>query len=220
MFSGLIVHDGRVAALEGDARRGMTLVVQAPGAIADGVALGDSVAVNGVCLTVVGFDERTMRFDVVPETVHRTGFDELRAGDGLNLELSLRLGDRLGGHLVYGHVDANAEILAKEPEGQGFRLHVALPPALVPFIVEKGYVAVDGISLTVASVAPDRFTIALIPETARRTTLGAKRAGHRVNLEVDPVARYAQGAIAAYAARNEQQQNGPTADEVAWAFEI
>ncbi len=220
MFSGLILHDGRVAALDGDARRGLTLTVEAPEAIADGVALGDSVAVNGVCLTVIAFDARTMRFDVVPETVHRTGFDELRTGDRLNLELSLRLGDRLGGHLVYGHVDGNAEILAKEPEGQGFRLHVALPPSLTPFIVEKGYVAVDGVSLTVASAGPDRFSIALIPETARRTTLGVKRPGQRVNLEVDPVARYAQGALAAYAAQNPQQHDGPTADEVAWAFEI
>jgi riboflavin synthase alpha subunit len=199
MFSGLIVHDGRVASVDGDAQRGMTLVVEASGAVADGVALGDSVAVNGVCLTVVAFDERTMRFDVVPETVRRTSFDALRAGDGVNVELSLRLGDRLGGHLVYGHVDANAPILAKDPEGQGFRLHVALPDSLAPFIVEKGYVAVDGVSLTVASVEDDRFTIALIPETARRTTLGPKSAGDRVNLEVDPVARYACGAAAAYA---------------------
>lgn len=216
MFSGLISHDGRVASIEGDARRGMTLVLESPDAISDGVAVGDSVAVNGACLTVVACDERTMRFDVVPETVDRTGFATLRAGSRVNLELSLRLGDRLGGHLVYGHVDASASILSKEPEGQGFRLHVVLPDALVPFIVEKGYVAVDGVSLTVASVTTDGFTIALIPETARRTTLGAKGPGDRVNLEVDPVARYAQGAIAAYT----QRDTAPTADEVAWAYEI
>ena len=217
MFSGLIAHDGRVASVDGDARRGMTLVVEAPGAIADGVAVGDSVAVDGACLTVVAFDARTMRFDVVPETVARTNFDTLRAGQRVNIELSLRVGDRLGGHLVYGHVDASASILAKEPEGQGFRLHVVLPDALAPFIVEKGYVAVDGVSLTVASVTPDHFTIALIPETARRTTLGTKGAGERVNLEVDPVARYAQGAMAVYA---QSRDGAPTADEVAWAFEI
>jgi riboflavin synthase len=216
VFSGLIVHDGRVASAEGDATRGITLVVEAPNAIADGVAVGDSVAINGVCLTVVGFDDRTMRFDVVPETIRRAGFDAIRPGERLNLELSLRLGDRLGGHLVYGHVDDNAAIVGKEPEGQGFRLHVALPPALTPFIVEKGYVAVDGVSLTVASVSLDHFSIALIPETARRTTLGTKGAGARVNLEIDPVARYAQAAVAAYASRDA----GPTADEVAWAFEI
>lgn len=216
MFSGLIVHDGRVASVEGDATKGMTLVVEAPDAIADGVAAGDSVAINGVCLTVVGFDDRAMRFDVVPETIRRAGFDAIRPGERVNLELSLRLGDRLGGHLVYGHVDDNAVIVGKEPEGQGFRLHVALPPALAPFIVEKGYIAVDGVSLTVASVSLDHFSIALIPETARRTTLGAKGAGARVNLEIDPVARYAQAAVAAYASRDA----GPTADEVAWAFEI
>jgi riboflavin synthase len=217
VFSGLIAHDGRVSSLEGDARRGLTLVVEAPSALADGVVIGDSVAVNGVCLTVVAFDAATMRFDVVPETVARTGLGTLRPGDRLNVELSLRLGDRLGGHLVYGHVDASASILAKEPEGQGFRLHVVLPDALAPFIVEKGYVAVDGVSLTVASVTPERFTIALIPETARRTTLGSKGPGDRVNLEVDPVARYAHGAMAVYA---QHRDTAPTADEVAWAYEI
>ena len=217
MFSGLIAHDGRVASTEGDARRGMTLVVEAPDAIAAGVAAGDSVAVNGACLTVVAFDARTMRFDVVPETVARTSFDALRAGQRVNVELSLRVGDRLGGHFVYGHVDASASILAKEPEGQGFRLHVVLPDPLAPFIVEKGYVAVDGVSLTVASVTPDSFTVALIPETARRTTLGEKGPGARVNLEIDPIARYAQGAMAAYTA---QRDAAPTADEVSWAYEI
>ncbi|HEX3465838.1 MAG TPA: riboflavin synthase [Candidatus Elarobacter sp.] len=217
MFSGLIAHAGRVASIEGDARRGMTLVVEAPDAVADGVALGDSVAINGACLTVVAFDARTMRFDVVPETVARTGFDSLRAGARVNVELSLRVGDRLGGHLVYGHVDASASILAKEPEGQGFRLHVVLPDALAPFIAEKGYVAVDGVSLTVASVTQERFTIALIPETARRTTLGQKGPGERVNIEIDPVARYAVGAAAAYPAHRDA---APTADEVAWAYEI
>jgi riboflavin synthase len=217
MFTGLIVHDGRVASVEGDPRRGMTLVVEAPDAVAAGVAPGDSVAINGACLTVVAFDARTMRFDVVPETVARTGFDALRTGQRVNVELSLRAGDRIGGHFVYGHVDANASILAKEPEGQGFRLHVVLPDPLTPFIVEKGYVAVDGVSLTVASVTPDSFTVALIPETARRTTLGEKGPGARVNLEIDPIARYAQGAMAAYTV---QRDGAPTADEVAWAYEI
>ncbi|HTW85622.1 MAG TPA: riboflavin synthase [Candidatus Sulfotelmatobacter sp.] len=199
MFSGLIAHAGKVAWIEGDGARGMTLAVEAPGAIADGVAHGDSVAIDGVCLTVVGFDARLMRFDVVPETVARTEIGDLRAGDRVNVELSLRLGDRLGGHLVYGHVDATAPILAKDDEGQGFRLRVGLPDSLAPFIVEKGYIAVDGVSLTVASVEDGAFTIALIPETARRTTLGPKGVGARVNLEVDPVARYARGAFDAYA---------------------
>jgi len=205
---------GRIAAIEGDLERGITLTVHAPDAIAEGVEIKDSVAINGVCLTVTAVDAETMRFDVVPETIRRAAFDRLTSGMLVNVELSLRLGDRLGGHLVYGHVDAHAVIVSKTPEGQGFRLAVETPPEIAAYIVEKGYVSVDGVSLTVASTAAGRFTIALIPETAKRTTLGTKGAGDRVTLEIDPVARYAHGAAAAYA-------NGSVrSDEIAWAFEI
>ncbi len=215
MFSGLIGHQGRVAELIRDPRGGARLVVEAADAIALGVEVKDSVAVNGACLTVVAVDARTAAFDVVPETLARTGLGALGLGDDVNLELSLRLGDRLGGHLVYGHVDALAPIVAKDTEGQGFRLTVGLPPSLAPFIVEKGYVALDGVSLTIASVANDRFTIALIPETAKRTTLGVKGAGDALNVEIDPIARYALGGAAAYA-----KPSAPSAEEIAWAFEI
>jgi len=214
MFSGLIAFLGRVETIAGDATSGMRLVVAAADAIADGVEVKDSIAVNGVCLTAVSVDATTVAFDVVPETVNRSTFGALRAGDPVNLELSLRLGDRLGGHLVYGHVDATAAIVDKVPEGQGHRLTVATPPSIAAFIVEKGYIAVDGVSLTVASVAPGTFTIALIPETEKRTTLGTKGRGANVNLEVDPVARYAQAAIAVYAG------NGASREEIAWAYEI
>jgi riboflavin synthase len=214
MFSGLIAHLGRVAAIDGDAARGMRLVVEAPDAVAEGVADGDSIAIDGVCLTVAAHDARTLTFDVVPESVLRAGFGALRADAPVNLELSLRLGDRLGGHLVYGHVDATAAIVAKEREGQGHRLTIERPSALAALIVEKGYIAVDGVSLTVASVSAGRFSIALIPETERRTTLGTKGPGARVNLEADPVARYAIAALGAYA------PNGATSDELAWAYEI
>ncbi len=214
MFSGLIAYLGHVRQIDGDRRTGMRLVIDAPEATAEGIAIKDSIAVNGVCLTAVAVDGVAVSFDVVPETVHRTTFGTLRAGDPVNLELSLRLGDRLGGHFVYGHIDATAQILDKRPEGQGDRLTIATPAALDAMIVEKGYLAVDGVSLTVASVAPGRFTIALIPETAKRTTLGTKSVGGQVNLEIDPIARYAQAAIAAYA------QNGATNDELAWAYEI
>jgi riboflavin synthase len=202
MFSGLIAHSGTIAALAGSAESGVTLTIEAPDAIAQGVAVGDSVAVNGVCLTVVAWDAQTMRFDVVPETIRRAAFDSLHAGEFVNLELSLRMGDRLGGHLVYGHVDANAAVIARIPQGQGHWLTIALPAALRPFIVEKGYVTVDGVSLTVAEVTGERFAIALIPETSRRTTLGRKKPGDRVTLEVDPVARYVQGALDAYGRRD------------------
>jgi riboflavin synthase len=193
----------------------MQLAVEAPQAIADGAGVMDSIAVSGVCLTVTGVEGDTLRFDIVPETVRRSTLGALQLGDPLNLELSLRLGDRLGGHFVYGHVDATASILAKVIEGQGHRLTIETPPSIASFIVEKGYVAVDGVSLTVASVAPGRFTIALIPETSKRTTLGPKSGGARVNLEVDPVARYAQAAVGAYT-----QNGGASSDELAWAYEI
>jgi riboflavin synthase alpha subunit len=217
MFSGLIAYQGRVAVLSGGAGTGMRLVVDAPEALADGVEPKDSVAINGVCLTVVARDLRTMTFDVVPESVRRAGFESLATGDAVNVELSLRLGDRIGGHLVYGHVDAHAAVLGKATEGQGFRVTIERPTAIAPLIIEKGYIAVDGVSLTVASVDDDRFTVALIPETARRTTLGTKGRGAQVNLEADPVARYALGAMHALAAAQQQQT---TSDELAWAYEI
>ncbi len=214
MFSGLIAHLGRIARIDGDAARGMRLVVHAPDAIADGIEIKDSIAINGVCLTAVAVDAASITFDVVPETVARSTFGGLRAEAPVNLELSLRLGDRLGGHLVYGHVDATAQILDKDREGQGHRLTIGTPSSIGALIVEKGYVAIDGVSLTVASVSAGRFSIALIPETSKRTTLGTKGVGDRVNVEVDPVARYAQAAIEAYA------RNGASNDELAWAYEI
>jgi riboflavin synthase len=202
VFSGLIAHLGCVERTSGDVERGVLLVVRAPDAVAQGVEVKDSVAVNGVCLTVTSVDTATMTFDVVPETLRRTGLGDLRISDPVNIELSLRLGDRLGGHLVYGHVDAQTAIIAKESEGQGERLTLALPTDLAPYVVEKGYITVDGTSLTVASVGGGRFAIALIPETLKRTTLGTKGVGASVNLEVDPIARYAYGAVAAYAQRS------------------
>ncbi len=215
MFSGLIAHLGRVHSIERDPRGGVRLVVAAADAIAEGVAPKDSIAVSGVCLTVVAHDDATIAFDVVPETLDRSALGALVPGSSVNLELSLRLGDRLGGHLVYGHVDATAHIAAKVPEGQGHRLSVELPRGLAPFVVEKGYVAVDGISLTVAAVRDGRFEIALIPETSARTTLGGKGAGDAVNLEIDPIARYALGAGARY-----DRGSGVSHDELTWAYEI
>lgn len=218
MFSGLIAHLGRVASLRGDVRNGMVLTVEAPDAVAEGVADKDSVAINGVCLTVVKHDARTLTFDIVPESIARAGFDDLREGAPVNVELSLRLGDRLGGHLVYGHVDANATIAGKPVEGQGHRLTIERPGSVARYIVEKGFIALDGVSLTIASVTPEYFTVALIPETSRRTTLGTKTVGDRVNVEIDPVARYAFAAMDDYRGASDAQ--GATAAELAWAYEI
>lgn len=193
MFSGLIGHTGRVVSSEGDANSGTRLIVEAPSAIAEGVAVKDSIAIDGVCLTVVANDARSMTFDVVPETIARSTLGSLKSGDAVNVELALLLGDRLGGHLVYGHVDATTTIAAKTAEGQGYRLALELPDGLARYVVEKGFIALDGVSLTVAAVRGGRFEIALIPETASRTTLGRKGAGQAVNVEVDPLARYALG---------------------------
>jgi riboflavin synthase len=218
MFSGLIAHLGRVKAIRGDLRNGMVLTVEAPAAVAEGVDEKDSIAINGVCLTVVSFDATTMTFDIVPESIMRAGFDLLREGDPVNVELSLKLGDRLGGHLVYGHVDASAAIVSKLVEGQGHRLIIERPATVSRFIVEKGFIAIDGVSLTIASVSATAFAIALIPETSKRTSIGSKGAGACVNIEIDPLARYAFAAVDAY--RQTDESGTATVDELAWAYEI
>jgi riboflavin synthase len=151
---------------------------------------GDSVAVNGVCLTVAEQKGAALEFDVIPETLACSNLGELSPGSAVNLESSLKVGDRLDGHLVYGHVDATAVILRIDSEGQGVRMWCATPPPLAPLVCQKGYVALDGISLTVAAVEEGRFAVALIPETLKRTSLGRKRPGDVLNVEADPVARY------------------------------
>jgi riboflavin synthase len=153
-------------------------------------ALGSSIAVNGACLTVSRIEGSQISFDVVPETLSRTNLGELRTGDFVNLEPSLRIGDELGGHLVYGHVDSTTVVLGKHSEGQGCRLWCVTPSGLASMIAEKGYITLDGVSLTVAGIDEGQFAVALIPETLARTTLGKKDAGSALNLEVDPIARY------------------------------
>ena len=197
MFSGLIEHRGIVKAVAADARGGLRLTVDAASAVAAGIEPKDSIAVNGVCLTAVTVDGGSIEFDVVPETIARSTLGGLAPGDALNVELSLRAGDRIGGHYVYGHVDATARIVETIAEGQGMRLFVELPPWLRPLVIEKGYIALDGVSLTIAAVEPQRFAVALIPETLARTTLGERRPGSLVNVEADPIARYIVGALAA-----------------------
>jgi riboflavin synthase len=189
MFTGLISDTAaveRVTPRQGGARltlRPRTLDV-------DTLALGESIACSGCCLTVAERGGGLVSFDAVPETIARTTLGSWRPGTLVNLERALALGDRLGGHLVAGHVDAVGEVVARVPEGQGVRLTVSLPAALAPLVAEKGSVAVDGVSLTVARALRDRFELALIPETLTRTTLGAAAPGTRVNLEADVVARH------------------------------
>ena len=195
MFSGLIVYRGSVVSSEAAPNGGRTLVLEANDARGEEVQRGDSVAINGVCLTVTQIHHDRLAFDVVPETIERSTLGELRAGELTNVEYSLRIGDRMGGHFVYGHVDATAKVISRTAEGQGERIRIERPQTLAPMIAEKAFIAVDGVSLTVAAVGDGWFEIALIPETLSRTTLGARPVGSQVNLEIDPLARYAYAAM-------------------------
>jgi riboflavin synthase len=188
MFTGLVEALGRVERVveEGPGRR---LTLLWPG-LADPLVLGESVAVNGCCLTVVAADGD--RFDVQagPETLLRTNLGAKSAGDRVNLERSLRVGDRLGGHFVQGHVDATAVLLDRRPEGDWDFLSFGLDPGWTPLMVPKGSVAVDGVSLTLVTVEPDSFSVMLIPHTLAATTLGLLRPGDRVNIEADMIAKH------------------------------
>jgi riboflavin synthase len=194
MFTGLVENLGTVQRVEKEGS-GRTLIVTAP-SLTSQVKAGDSVAVNGACLTVVWHDAALLRFDVGPETLRLTNLGDLVAGDRVNLELPLRLSDRLGGHLVQGHVDGIGHIVERIPqEGRPgepswelvwFRCPTELAAQMVP----KGSVAVDGISLTLVEVASDRFSVALIPHTLKQTTLGFKQSGAAVNIETDLIGKY------------------------------
>jgi len=196
MFTGLVEEIGTVAAIEsrGD---GVRLRVRAARAI-EGLALGDSVAVDGACLTAVAIHDDGFEVDVVAETLRRTALGGRTAGDRVNLERAVRAGDRLGGHLVQGHVDGTATVVAVADEAQGRRLVFATSPDLLRYVVAKGSVAIDGVSLTVASRDGAGFEVALIPHTLGETTLGDAREGRTVNLEVDLVAKYVEALAAPY----------------------
>jgi len=194
MFSGLIGYRGAIVDLEPDAG-GLRMCVQCQGVKRERPEVKDSIAVDGVCLTATWIDRKVVAFDVIPETLSRTTLGLRAHGDVVNIEYSLRVGDRMGGHFVYGHVDATARVLQRQPEGQGERVRIERPAQLAATIVEKGYIAVDGVSLTVAAAGEGWFEIALIPETLERTTLGRRPADSFVNLEVDPLARYVAEAL-------------------------
>ena len=188
MFTGLVEALGTVRKVEPEGA-GSRLVIAAPGLAAE-LTLGESVAVNGACLTAVGHDPETCSFQAGPETLQRTNLAELAPGDRVNLERSLRLGDRLGGHLVQGHVDGLGRIAERIRDGDWELFWFRCPPELAAQMVSKGSVAVDGVSLTLVDVAPDRFSAALIPHTLAHTTLGFKPVGATVNLETDLLAKY------------------------------
>lgn len=188
MFTGLVETLGTVARLEAKPR-GRWLEIEVPESF-DGLAVGDSVAINGCCLTAISVEPGRFAVEAVPETLARTTVGEIRRGDAVNLERALRVGDRLGGHMVQGHVDGVASVRSVAAEGAGRRVKFELPAVLAPFVAGKGSVAVDGISLTVAACDRESFEVAIIPHTLEHTVARSYRAGTRVNLEVDIVARY------------------------------
>jgi riboflavin synthase len=188
MFTGIVEDLGTIA--EVDARESARRFWIASGRIAADAQVGDSIACSGCCLTVVAREAARFAVEAVPETLRRTTLGDWRVGDRVNLERSLTLAQRLGGHLVQGHVDATGEVIAVVAEGDGRRVSLALPEELRRFVPFKGSLAVDGVSLTVAALSGEGCEIAFIPHTLRVTTAGGYEAGRRVNLEVDLLARY------------------------------
>lgn len=189
MFTGLVEDLGRVTASESSGD-GLRITIETR--LAGELKAGDSVAVNGVCLTAAGVYERSFAADVMNETVTRTSLSRARPGAVVNLELPLRVGDRLGGHMVQGHVDGLGTVRDIRDDGFARRVEVGIPEPLRRYVVEKGSIAVDGISLTVAELGDRSFTVSLIPETLERTNLGTAEPGHDVNLEVDVLAKYVE----------------------------
>ena len=188
MFTGIVAELGEVAGIEprGDAAR---LTIRGS---TEGVSPGDSIAVNGVCLTVTGILDGTFTADVMGETLDRSSLGGLTPGAPVNLEQSVRLADRLGGHLVQGHVDGTGTIISRSPADRWDQVRISLPASISRYVVHKGSIAVDGISLTISALAQTWFEVCLIPETLKRTTMGAAQPGETVNLEVDVIGKYVE----------------------------
>lgn len=190
MFTGIIEELGTVRRTQGSAD-GASIVIAAKEILRD-LRIGDSVAVSGPCLTVTAFDRDTFTAFVMPETLKRTTLGDLKAGYRVNLERALALGGRLGGHMVSGHIDAVVTLTQNKPQGGAILLNFEAPPELLRYIVPKGSVALDGVSLTVIDVEDSGFSVGIIPHTGQETTLGTKAIGAAVNLEVDLIGKYVE----------------------------
>jgi riboflavin synthase len=198
MFTGIVEELGEVAGIE---RRGDAARLTIRGSTRD-TSPGESISVNGVCLTVTGITDETFTADVMGETLDRSGLGALTPGAPVNLERSVRLADRLGGHLVQGHVDATGTVISRTPAADWDQVRISLPGKISRYVVEKGSIAVDGISLTVSALSPAAaaegwFEVCLIPETLKRTTLGTREPGDTVNLEVDVIGKYVERLLSA-----------------------
>jgi riboflavin synthase len=198
VFTGIVEELGEVVGIDSDGS-GARIRIRGP-AVTAGAARGDSIAINGVCLTVTGTAGGEFTADVMAETLARSSLGSLRPGSAVNLERPLRPDGRLGGHIVQGHVDGTGTIVARQPAGSSETVRISVPPQLARYLIEKGSVAVDGISLTISALgagsAGSEFEVSLIPETLARTTLGRKQPGEVVNLEVDVIAKYVESLLA------------------------
>lgn len=212
MFTGLVEEVGTVERVT-PGRQAAILRIRA-GVVTRGLAIGDSVAVNGACLTVVAHGAASLVVEAVHETLERSTTGALRAGSRVNLERALAVGGRLGGHIVSGHVDGVGTVEHVEPDGSARRYTVAADPHVMRYVVEKGSIAVDGISLTIASLTPSSFTVSVIPHTSQATTLAERRAGDKVNLETDVIGRYVERLMGLGAAGSPQAQGSPLAQAV------
>ena len=199
MFTGIIEELGTVGAMD---RRSdsIRLTIEAK-KVLEGTQLGDSIAVNGICLTVTSLGPSYFTADVMHETMRRTGLADVRSGSQVNLERALQVGSRLGGHIVSGHIDGVGRIISITTDGIAKVIRIGIPDTMAPFIVEKGSIAIDGISLTVAAVTPDSFTVSIIPHTMANTTLLTKREGSIVNLETDMIGKYVHNFTVDYTQR-------------------
>jgi riboflavin synthase len=195
MFTGIVEHLGRATRVA-DVERGRRLTVDA-GSLASGLEIGDSVAVNGVCLTVVALDGTALEFEAIGETLDRSNLGRVEAGDGLNLELPMAATGRFDGHIVQGHIDGTGTVRSFKPDGAGSRVWIDVQSTLMRYVVEKGSVTLDGVSLTVAGVDDAGFEVALIPHTLSVTTLGTRAPGSVVNVEVDVLAKYVERLLGA-----------------------
>ena len=190
MFTGIVEEIGTINNLVNS-----VLTIQAEKVLTD-IKLGDSIAVNGTCLTVVNFTESKFSVDLAPETLRRTTFGDLNPGDTVNLERALSANDRFGGHMVQGHVDATGRIISIRDEGDSSIFRISNPKRLKPYLVEKGFIAIDGISLTIVKVLTSSFTLSVIPYTRVNTNLRDQQIGRKVNLEVDILAKYIENLMA------------------------
>jgi riboflavin synthase len=211
VFTGIVEELGEVVALEelADSAR---LRLRGPVVTAD-ARHGDSIAVNGVCLTVVDVEDGAFTADVMDETLRRSSLRALAPGSRVNLERAMTLGSRLGGHLVQGHVDATGEVLARTPSEHWELVRISLPPSISRYVVEKGSITVDGVSLTVAALDDESLTVSLIPTTLALTTLGGATVGSPVNLEVDVIAKYVERLAAPGGGPGSPWQHGGTDQE-------